>query len=87
MIPGVNQSGTHKHKSVRTSKRGSTQLRKTLFLIMSVLMKRAPDHDSVYCFIQKKRNEEKPFFVCMNAGANKFLLIYFARVREHLATL
>lgn len=85
--PGVNQSGTYEQKSVRTSKRGSTQLRKTLFLIMSVLMKRAPDHDSVYCFIQKKRNEGKPFFVCMTAGANKFLRIYFARVREHLATL
>lgn len=85
--PGVNQSGTYEQRSVRTSKRGSAQLRKTLFQIMSVLMKKSPEHDPVYCFITKKRKEGKPFFVCMTAGANKFLRIYFARVREHLATL
>lgn len=54
---------------------------------MSVLIKRAPAEDTVYCFITKKRQEGKPFFICMTAGANKFLHIYFARVREHLATL
>lgn len=83
--PGVNQSGTYEQRSVRTSKRGSAQLRKTLFQIMSVLIKRAPEHDPVYCFITKKRREGKPFFVCMTAGANKFLRIYFARVKEYLA--
>ena len=30
--PGVNQSGTYEARSVRTSKRGSPQLRKTLFI-------------------------------------------------------
>lgn len=58
---GVNQSGTYKQKGVRNSKRGYIQLRKTLFLIMSVLMKSSPDHESVYFFIQKKRNEENLF--------------------------
>ncbi|WP_430617394.1 hypothetical protein IGI86_002657 [Enterococcus sp. AZ188] len=85
--PGVNQSGSYEQRSVRTSKRGSAQLRKTLFLIMSVLIKRAAAEDPVYCFITKKRQVGKLFFVCMTADANKFLRIYFARVREHLATL
>ncbi|BAO08621.1 ISEnfa110 (IS110 family) transposase (plasmid) [Enterococcus mundtii QU 25] len=65
--PGVNQSGSYEQRSVRTSKRGSAQLRKTLFLIMSVLIKRAPAEDPVYCFITKKRQEGKPSFVCMTA--------------------
>lgn len=84
--PGVKQPGTYEQKGGRNSKRGSTQLRKTLFLIMSVPMKRVPDHESVYFFIKKKRNEGKPFFVCITTGTNKFLHTYFARVRKHLET-
>ena len=32
--PGVNESGTYEQKSVPTSKRGSSDLRKTLFQVM-----------------------------------------------------
>lgn len=85
--PGVNQSGAYDQRSVRTSKRGSSHLRKTLFQIMSSLIKVCPVDDPVYCFITKKRSEGKPFYVCTTAGANKFLRIYFARVKEYLATL
>lgn len=56
---GVNQSGSYEQRSVRTSKQGSAQLGKTLFLIMSVLIKQAPAEDPVYCFITKKRQEGK----------------------------
>ncbi|MGM0110186.1 IS110 family transposase [Enterococcus sp. DIV0187] len=85
--PGVNQSSSYNQKSVRTSKRGSAQLRKSLFQIMDVLVKTSPETDPVYAFISKKRAEGKPYYVYMTAGANKFLRIYYGRVKEYLASL
>ena len=32
-------------------------------------------------FMDKKCAEGKPYFVCMTAGANKFLRIYYGRVK------
>ena len=46
--PGVNESGTYEQKSVPTSKRGSSDLRKTLFQVMDVLIKTHPQDDPVY---------------------------------------
>ena len=40
--PGVNESGSYAQKSVPTSKRGSSNLRKTLFQVMDVLIKTMP---------------------------------------------
>ena len=85
--PGKNDSGKHNQKSVRTSKKGSPSLRKTLFQIMDGLIKRSPMDDPVYAFMDKKRSEGKPYYVYMTAGANKFLRIYYGRVREYLASL
>ena len=85
--PGVNQSGTYEAQSVRTSKRGSPRLRKTLFQIMDCLVRTKPQNDAVYRFIDKKRAEGKPYFVYMTAGANKFLRIYYGRVKEYLASI
>lgn len=85
--PGKNDSGQHIQKSVRTSKKGSPSLRKTLFQIMDGLIKRSPADDAVYTFMDKKRSEGKPYYVYMTAGANKFLRIYYGRVKEYLATL
>ena len=85
--PGVNESGDYKKKSVHTSKRGSSQLRKTLFQVMEVLVKTMPQEDPVYRFIDKKRAEGKPYYVYMTAGANKFLKIYYGRVKEYLSLL
>ncbi len=85
--PGANQSGDYEQQSVRTSKRGSPQLRKTLFLIMDSLMKLAPIDDPVYKFMMKKRTQGKDYYVYMTAGANKFLRIYYGRVKEYLASL
>jgi len=84
--PGVNDSGDHSQKSVPTSKHGSPVLRKTLFQIMDVLIKTKPD-DAVYLFMDKKRAQGKPYYVYMTAGANKFLRIYYGRVKEYLASL
>lgn len=85
--PGKNESGQYVQKSVHTSKKGSPYLRKTLFLIMDGLIKRSPGDDPVYAFMDKKRSEGKPYLVYMTAGANKFLRIYYGRVKEYLASL
>ena len=85
--PGVNESGSYEQRSVPTSKRGSANLRKTLFQIMDVLIKTMPQDDPVYQFLDEKRAQGKPYYVYMTAGANKFLRIYYGRVKEYLATL
>jgi hypothetical protein len=54
---------------------------------MSVLLKLAPSDVPVYQFLDRKRAEGKPFYVYMTAGANKFLRIYYGKVRDHLAAL
>lgn len=82
--PGVDDSGKRIRKSNRSSKCGSARLRKTLFLIMSVLLQTKPD-DAVYHFLDKKRSEGKPYNVYMTAGANKFLRIYYGKVKAALA--
>ena len=84
--PGVNDSGDYSQKSVHASKHGSPVLRKTLFQVMDVLFKTKPD-DAVYLFMDKKRAQGKPYYVYMTAGANKFLRIYYGRVKEYLAAL
>jgi len=83
--PGKNDSGSYSQKSVPTSKRGSAPLRRTLFLVMDCLIKTAPADDPVYAFMDKKRSEGKPYYVYMTAGANKFLRVYYGRVKEYLA--
>lgn len=82
--PGVDESGQRFSKSNRSSKCGSARLRKTLFLVMSVLLQTKPD-DAVYHFLDKKRSEGKPYHVYMTAGANKFLRIYYGKVKAALA--
>ena len=65
------------------SKRGNPALRKTGFEIINSIRKTKPTHDNaVYSFMQKKESEGKPVKVAKIAGLNKFLRIYYARVRE-----
>ena len=85
--PMPNQSGAKETRSNKTSKRGSPYLRKTLFVLMSVLLKLSPSDVPVYQFLDRKRAEGKPYYVYMTAGANKFLRIYYGKVRDHLAAL
>lgn len=84
--PGANQSGTYEAKSTRSSKRGSPELRKTLFVLMTVLLQNAPPDEPVFQFLDKKRAEGKPYHVYMTAGCNKFLRIYYGKVKEYLTT-
>ena len=85
--PMPNQSGIKDSRSNRSSKRGSPYLRKTLFNIMTVLLQKAPPDEHVYQFLNRKRSEGKPYYVYMTAGANKFLRIYFGKVRDHLTAI
>lgn len=85
--PAVNQSGKHSAQSNRTTKRGSPHVRKTLFQIICAYLKRSPVDEPVYQFLDKKRSEGKPYFVYMTAAQNKFLRIYYARVKECLVAL
>ena len=82
-----NDSGdvTGRHKSM--SKVGASSLRRTLFLVMSVYLQRAPLDEPVYRFMDKKRAEGKPYRLYMMASANKFLRIYYATVKAYLESL
>ena len=51
------------------------------------MIKTMPQVDAVYRFMDKKRSEGKPYYVYMTAGANKFLRIYYGRVKEYLSSL
>lgn len=82
--PGVNESGKHSAASVPTTKRGSPHLRKTLFQVICTYLRKAPADEPVYQFLCKKRDEGKPYLVYMTAAENKFLRIYYARVKECL---
>ena len=62
-------------------------LRRTLFLVMGVLLQCAPMDEPVYQFMNKKRSEGKPYRVYMMASANKFLRIYYASVKTYLDSL
>ena len=83
--PAIDESGKHLSKSNPTTKRGSPHLRKTLYQIVCTYLRKAPADEPVYQFLDKKRAEGKPYFVYMTAAQNKFLRIYYARVKECLA--
>ena len=81
------QSGTIDARSRSISKRGSSSLRRTIFLVMSVILQQKPLDEPVYQFMDKKRAEGKPYKVYMMASANKFLRIYYATVKTYLDAL
>jgi len=85
--PMPNQSGAKESRSNRSSKRGSPYLRKTLFNVTSMILRLSPPDEPVFQFLARKRAEGKPFYVYMTAGANKFLRIYYGKVRDYLAAL
>ena len=82
--PIKDDSGDKVSDSKPASKRGSPYLRKTLFVIMTILLQLQPQDDPVYQFIDKKRSEGKKYYVYMTAGMTKFLRIYYGKVRDCL---
>lgn len=84
--PDANKFVYHFQKSVYSSNHSSPVLRKTPFQIMNILIKTIPD-DAIYLFMDKIRSEDKPYYIYITAGANKFLRIYYGRVKEYLSSL
>lgn len=82
--PIKDDSGDKVSDSKPSSKRGSPYLRRTLFVIMTILLQLQPPDDPVYQFLDKKRSEGKPYYVYMTAGMTKFLRIYYDKVRDCL---
>lgn len=76
------QSGQFEGTRRKISKRGSALLRKTGFEVISCLRRSKPKDDTaVYDFLLKKEAEGKPKKVAKIAALNKFLRIYYARVK------
>jgi len=81
--PVPNQSGQFQG-ATKISKQGSPHLRKALFQVMDCLLKSSPADDPIFQFLDRKRAEGKHYYSYMNAGAAKFLRIYYARVKKFL---
>jgi transposase len=76
------QSGQFTGANRHISKRGSALLRKTGFEIMKCIKSNKLQNGAVYQFILKKETEGKALKLAKIAGLNKFLRIYYARVKE-----
>lgn len=77
------QSGKFSGTRRSISKRGSALLRKTGYEVMSCLKTVKPtEDDAVYQYMLKKEAEGKAKKVAKIAALNKFLRIYYARVKE-----
>ena len=80
--PPANQSGAYNQHSRRISKQGSPHLRKALFQVMCCVLQNSNSNEATFQFLNRKRAEGKPYKVYMIAGANKFLRVYYARVKK-----
>lgn len=78
----AHQSGQFCSTNRRISKRGSKSLRKVGYEIMSSFTRQKPLTDPVYLYIKKKESEGKSKKSSKIAGLNKFLRIYYAKVRD-----
>ena len=60
---------------------GLLDVREALYEVMQALKLLRPQDDPVYLFLVKKEQEGKPFNVAKMAAVNKFLRIYYAKVK------
>jgi len=81
------QSGSFNSVHRKITKRGSANLRRVCHLIVSGVLQRSVPDDPIYQFIRKKQAEGKPYYVYMTAACNKFLRVYYGRVKEYLDNL
>ena len=81
------QSGSFSSKRRKITKRGSANLRRVTFQIVCGILQRKAEDDPVYQFVRMKQAAGKPYYVYMVAGCNKFLRVYYGRVKEYLDDL
>lgn len=85
--PDKNDSGKKVSISGSISRSGDALIRKTAFQAVEVYLLNSPKDEPVYQFLDKKRSEGKNYYVYMTAACNKFLRIYYARVKEFMDSL
>lgn len=76
------QSGQFYSSKRRISKRGSKSLRKVGYEIMASFTRQKPTDNEIFIYVKKKESEGKAKKVAKIAGLNKFLKIYYAKVRD-----
>ena len=81
--PAVAQSGKHEVHSTATTKRSSPHLRKTLYQIICTYLRKAPEDEPVYQFLDKKRSEGKPYF-CLYDRRTEQVPAHLLRPRERV---
>lgn len=64
--------------------KGKIELKRVLHEIIENIFREKPLDDPIYNFMQKKCLEGKSEQVCKTAGANKFLRIYYGKVKAYL---
>lgn len=79
------QSGLYEAKSRRITKKGSSSLRRNVFIAVKVIYMTKQVGNPVYEFVVRKREEGKHYFICMVAGCSKFLKIYYGTVKAALS--
>jgi len=85
--PDKNDSGKKVSISGSISRSGDALIRKTVFQVVECHLLNSPADEPVYQFLDKKRSEGKNYYVYMTAACNKFLRVYYARVREFMDSL
>ena len=81
--PPPYESGKFHGTNRKILKRGAASIRKTGYEVMRSLKSHPPAEDNeVYLYIMKKESEGKAKKSAKIAGLNKFLRIYYARVKE-----
>ena len=81
--PDKNDSGQRVSLSGKISRSGDALIRKTAFQAVEAHLLNAPSSEAAYQFLDKKRSEGKNYYVYMTAACNKFLRVYYARVKVH----
>ncbi|MCA9891456.1 MAG: IS110 family transposase [Anaerolineae bacterium] len=78
--PSVNQSGAFIGRRAHISKRGSTHLRRAIWLASAAATRFDP---ALKARLKKKMDEGKPYHVALGAVANKLLHIIYAVLRDN----
>jgi transposase len=85
--PDKDDSGKKVSISGKISRSGDAFLRKAAYQAVECYLLNSPADEPVYQFLDKKRAEGKNYYVYMTAACNKFLRIYYARVKEFMDSL
>ena len=85
--PSKNDSGKKVSTSGSISRTGDALIRKTAYQVVEIHLLKSPTDEPLYQFLDQKRTEGKHYFVYMTAACNKFLRMYYGRVKEFMDTL